>query len=1263
MHHYRFWFLVAASIVLAVSILALEAAAIPQDPPQSGDWIIVDQVEFEDKTGYVERNIIVSPAATFQIKNSVLTINHSLIVNGNANIKIINSTILFNCSMSVVNRFEILALANCEIQDLDGDRTTTGDMSIITSTNDIPYNFTVFKNSTFTLRNSQVSKCGRPFVDPYLDEGLVIGTNDAVISGAVITDGHYGLVLDQCERVRVDNTTIEDCYNGLYMRGTRECSVSESTMVNNTVYGAEIRGFHGNLVLENLVMSGNGVANMVMVYISGFNNEVINCTFGPVGSYGIRLEEVEDTALTTVTVTGCDVGFEVRGGNVEITDMTVSDCTQGVISIELATVRFVELSLRDTTIEVDRTTDTNITAMFDMTWERVTANLTCDLAVQIATTMTFESCTLNFADSRDGPTGLYCLRGGTLKVANSTVDSPSSHSLMVQLLDGSRATFFMSTFSHLGTTIGGSSKFGMFVAGTGTIEEVTLADSLVGLVVGKSLANIINLTIHDCLTGILADGDLGRGGVSIRGLDLQDCNVAVRAVNDGSVSVVDGRFQLSGEGFNITMAGVELKDSWVSVPGAGMSTARLRQTSTLDIINSVTSRDFDIGPVENAVNIYWYLNLTMLYLSDGSPLSEALVTVKEASGATSNRDVEAGVDGTIQELRLRERTYLPDLTITTPHTITVTMDGLEDSFSLTVEASMDHVFYMDNYPPVLVVSSPEDGSLYNVSTVTVEGEAWDAVITTTEGLATMRYRVDDGNWTPIDLPVLTEWSFDAVLEDGFHVLEIQVFDRIGNMNWTTRTVEIDTMPPGLAILSPDDGLHINYTDVTVEGVTDMGSTVMVNGISVPVDGEGKFNRTLTLSDGVNVIVIVAIDVQGNSATETRTVTVDTVIPQVHLDQDDFITNELTFTLSGTKKADSTLYVNGFLPQFFGATTWDIQVDLLVEGLNAVDIWSEDLAGNNWSTTILIERDTTAPDLTVGQLPEFTNKPTITVQGSTDDAEAIVTVNGEVVTLSGLTFARTIQLTEGSNTITVEAADPLGNSADDVVQTVILSTVPPPVTIVTPKMIETLEDSYLLEGETDPGLPVSVHVILGAYSKTYSLTAGEGGTFTLTVALPQIGNHSVTVTVTNEAGNQASEEVFFVRNRQDPSKPPVDEGPPWLEDNWAYVILIAAVIASAGIWIMTISAGKRRREELVRDRAARAAKAAEEAEEEGWEEEPEDEDDEDAPDEEVEGEGAVEEENEEEWVDEDEVDEAPADDEPDDEDREEETGSEDAAYKM
>ncbi|MCJ2540854.1 MAG: hypothetical protein LN414_06265, partial [Candidatus Thermoplasmatota archaeon] len=460
------------------------------------------------------------------------------------------------------------------------------------------------------------------------------------------------------------------------------------------------------------------------------------------------------------------------------------------------------------------------------------------------------------------------------------------------------------------------------------------------------------------------------------------------------------------------------------------------------------------------------------------------------------------------------------------------------------------------------------------------------------------YRVADGPWSLIELPVLTGWTFDTVLDDGFHVLEIQVMDRIGNMNSTFVSVEVDTEAPSLTIISPEDGIYINETEMLVDGKTDPNATVTVNDVIVEVDTMGLFSMTLTLAEGLNVIVIVATNVHDITATKTRNVTVDTQEPEVILDQEDFLINQVTFEISGSKEPNATIYVNGYLTEFFDSDRFNTVVDIPEEGLNTVDIWSEDMAGNNWSTTVIVVRDTTPPDLVVGQLPEYTNKATVTVQGSTDDIDDIVTVNGEDVTLTDLTFAHIVTLTEGPNTITIEAEDDLGNAAEPIIHVVTLSTTHPSLVIITKEMIETEEDEYDLEGETDPGLPVSVHVIFGGYSKIYNLNAGDDGSFFLSVALPQIGNHSVTITVTNEAGNRAIEEVFFVRNRQDVVIPPPPEEPPWIEENWAYVILAAAILASIGIWMMTLSAGKRRREQLRMERDARPARTAEKTEAEG-----------------------------------------------------------------
>ena len=81
----------------------------------------------------------------------------------------------------------------------------------------------------------------------------------------------------------------------------------------------------------------------------------------------------------------------------------------------------------------------------------------------------------------------------------------------------------------------------------------------------------------------------------------------------------------------------------------------------------------------------------------------------------------------------------------------------------------------------------------------------------------------------------------------------------------------------------------------------------------------------------------------------------------------------------------------------------------------------------------------------------TNKSTVTVTGTTDDATSkpvTVTVNGTAVTVgTGGSFSKDVTLTEGSNTITIIAKDKAGKTTT-VTRTVTLDTKAPVIKSVT-----------------------------------------------------------------------------------------------------------------------------------------------------------------------------------------------------------------------
>jgi hypothetical protein len=71
-------------------------------------------------------------------------------------------------------------------------------------------------------------------------------------------------------------------------------------------------------------------------------------------------------------------------------------------------------------------------------------------------------------------------------------------------------------------------------------------------------------------------------------------------------------------------------------------------------------------------------------------------------------------------------------------------------------------------------------------------------------------------------------------------------------------------PPKLDILYPKDGdsIHDNK-DINITGTTDPGSRVTINDRFVIVDSQGKFSFAFHLSDGDNMLKIIATDTAGN----------------------------------------------------------------------------------------------------------------------------------------------------------------------------------------------------------------------------------------------------------------------------------------------------------------------------------------------------------------------------------------------------------------
>lgn len=111
-------------------------------------------------------------------------------------------------------------------------------------------------------------------------------------------------------------------------------------------------------------------------------------------------------------------------------------------------------------------------------------------------------------------------------------------------------------------------------------------------------------------------------------------------------------------------------------------------------------------------------------------------------------------------------------------------------------------------------------------------------------------------------------------EGGNTIYVIETKDDHQSSPSSSINIEYKNKAPQLELQSPEDGKH--YSDepgeITVEGQTDAGNTIIINDRHTVTDSNGKFRYKIKLSDGDNTIKVIAQDDAGNETTIERKVT-------------------------------------------------------------------------------------------------------------------------------------------------------------------------------------------------------------------------------------------------------------------------------------------------------------------------------------------------------------------------------------------------------
>jgi len=349
---------------------------------------------------------------------------------------------------------------------------------------------------------------------------------------------------------------------------------------------------------------------------------------------------------------------------------------------------------------------------------------------------------------------------------------------------------------------------------------------------------------------------------------------------------------------------------------------------------------------------------------------------------------------------------------------------------------------LDSAPPVVVITSPANGTQTTDDTVVIEGTVVDDNPIAQFDIDGQVVALVNGAFSiALALPANASTSFSAT-----------AVDVAGNSGSAAVTVERGEAPT-IQIESPTDGALLGETPVTLSG-TVTGSapvTVTVGGLSTTAVA-GSYSLAIPLVEGPNALSATATNAFGNAATNVS-VTLDTTPPVVLIgapvESQEFESSPITVS-GGVVDASpiTSLILNGTA---IAPANSFMESVALVEGGNGIVVEATDSVGNIGSATANVTLAVAEPleiEILTPPTGVLVSTETITVAGSVSDPTAAVNVNGVFATVTGAQWVATVvPLVDGSNAVIATAVRGAESVNDSIA---VVYNAPPVVSILSPE---------------------------------------------------------------------------------------------------------------------------------------------------------------------------------------------------------------------
>lgn len=477
--------------------------------------------------------------------------------------------------------------------------------------------------------------------------------------------------------------------------------------------------------------------------------------------------------------------------------------------------------------------------------------------------------------------------------------------------------------------------------------------------------------------------------------------------------------------------------------------------------------------------------------------------------------VSAPVGGTA---KLNDATSsTPSVIVDTPGTYTFRLVVTDPSAAVAAAATQVTFVYADTTPPVVHINGVTDGQVTNAASITPVFTATD------DNLAGVSAVLDGASFA----------SGTPVAGEGPHTLVVTATDAANNRTTVTVHFTLDRTPPAIVVSGVRDG-EVRSGPATIEF---SASDANPGPLSAMLDGSLFVSGVTVAAEGGHVLVVIATDAAGNTAARSVRFTIDQTPPLVLVRSptDGSVGSApLATVLAEVTDAGGLTSVNANgLPLTLGvdgAYHGDVP---LAEGANIVAVVATDLAGNVATQVVHVVRDTTTPTLGVLTPADGARiaSLTTTVAGIVSDATPVVVqVDGVPTPIAADgSFAASVALVPGGNTIVVDAIDAAGNESH-ILRQVRANTTPPSLALAAPSDGSATAANLVIVSGTASAADLTDAVLVTVNGAPAAV--GSDGSFSTTVSLAA-GSNLIHIVATDGYGLESTANVTVVQDAVPP----------------------------------------------------------------------------------------------------------------------------------